>query len=373
MSARRKGARATGPYQQRSGWLVLEYDNAGKIDARLIFDSERKGRAHVEAFNAAIEQEDYTTSTAIDAYAEHLVKKGNKPGSVYQTRWALQAFFTEPLLLSSLTDRRCEKLFAEMSERPMKTGKPMSVDTRRNALSQVRTFLDWCRKKPRHWLRENPCADLRDEYGERRPRGKSLGKAGNELHLKQARDWYDMALYRAHNGDEGAIAALCALVLGMRASEIVALSVAAVDAVVQSCDVVRVVRGKTKKARRSLEVPEALRACLMKLCDGKDSSGYVFAADGKPHWRDWIRKNVRRICKLAGVPEVTAHSMRGLLATIATERGMAPHLVAATLGHEDVRTTMTAYAAPGAAEVGARVRGQALLEKRPATASDELN
>jgi len=61
--------------------------------------------------------------------------------------------------------------------------------------------------------------------------------------------------------------------------------------------------------------------------------------------------------------------MRGLLATLTlaerqldlaialnlidaghtAERGLAGHLIAATLGHEDERTTMHAYAAPGSA------------------------
>lgn len=37
------------------------------------------------------------------------------------------------------------------------------------------------------------------------------------------------------------------------------------------------------------------------------------------------------------------------------------HLIAATLGHEDERTTMTAYAAPGAAAAGANRRSLVLL------------
>ncbi len=52
--------------------------------------------------------------------------------------------------------------------------------------------------------------------------------------------------------------------------------------------------------------------------------------------------------------------MRGLLATLTAERGLAGRLIAATLGHEDERTTMTAYAAPGAAAAGANRRGLTL-------------
>jgi hypothetical protein len=53
--------------------------------------------------------------------------------------------------------------------------------------------------------------------------------------------------------------------------------------------------------------------------------------------------------------------MRGLLATLTAERGLAGHLIAATLGHEDERTTMTAYAAPGAAAAGVNRKGLVIL------------
>jgi len=43
-----------------------------------------------------------------------------------------------------------------------------------------------------------------------------------------------------------------------------------------------------------------------------------------------------------------------------TERGLAGHLIAATLGHEHERMTMTAYAAPGAA-AGVSKRGLVVL------------
>jgi integrase len=70
---------------------------------------------------------------------------------------------------------------------------------------------------------------------------------------------------------------------------------------------------------------------------------------------------VHRICDLAEVPRVTAHAMRGLLATLTAERGLAGHLIAATLGHEDERTTMHSYAAPGSADAGIRRHGWRVL------------
>jgi integrase len=109
---------------------------------------------------------------------------------------------------------------------------------------------------------------------------------------------------------------------------------------------------KTPAGRRTLEVPEVLRPLLVRAAANKLADEYLFATeDGKLHWRDWIINNVRRVCGLVKVPKVTAHAMRGLLATLTAERGLAGHLIAATLGHEDERTTMAAYAASGSAAV----------------------
>jgi integrase len=63
-----------------------------------------------------------------------------------------------------------------------------------------------------------------------------------------------------------------------------------------------------------------------------------------PRWRDWVRKWVRKICEAAKVPNVSAHSMRGLHSTLAMEAGVTGHVVAASLGHENVSTTMQSYA-----------------------------
>jgi integrase len=110
-----------------------------------------------------------------------------------------------------------------------------------------------------------------------------------------------------------------------------------------------------------------LRPYLVACCKDKAPNRYIFEAELRdgvsvPHWRDWILGNVHRVCDKAKVPRVTAHAMRGLLATLTAERGLAGHLIATMLGHEDERTTMHAYAAPGAAATGVSRRGLTLLK-----------
>jgi integrase len=212
--------------------------------------------------------------------------------------------------------------------------------------------------------------------GKRRPRGKSLGKSGNTLRVKEARAWFGTALDLARRkGDEGATAALVALLLGMRATEITTRLVADIDDDEEVGDLLWIPCAKTPAGRRTLEIPAVLRPLLQACVEDKTPDRYLFEAScpssviatrttepGKPHWRDWIIGNVHRICDLAKVPRVTAHAMRGLLATITAERGLAGHLIAATLGHEDERTTMNAYAAPGAAKTGVNRRGLRVLQ-----------
>jgi integrase len=67
---------------------------------------------------------------------------------------------------------------------------------------------------------------------------------------------------------------------------------------------------------------------------------------------------VKRICRAAKVPQVTAHGMRGLHYTLAVETGLSAHAVAAALGHESVTTTLQSYAKEGA---GSGVRQQRVL------------
>ncbi len=59
--------------------------------------------------------------------------------------------------------------------------------------------------------------------------------------------------------------------------------------------------------------------------------------------------------RTSSVPKVTAHGMRGLHSTLALEAGVTGAVVAASLGHEDISTTIESYAKPEA--VGARGNG----------------
>lgn len=238
------------------------------------------------------------------------------------------------------------------------------------------------RDRQRRRRRDRRCCDVASAkagfgIGKRRPRGKSLGKSGAELRVKQARTWYRAALELAGGGDQGAIAALVALLLGLRAGEIVSRRAGDLDEDAAPGDLLWIPCAKTAAGRRTIEVPAELRPLLVACAKGKAPDRHLFErhrkhelAAHKPRGRDWVIDQVHPICDLAEVSRVTAHAMRGLLATLTAERGMAGHLIASTLGHENERVTMKNYAAPGSAAAGDRHRGLVMLNRPVA---DEVN
>jgi hypothetical protein len=80
------------------------------------------------------------------------------------------------------------------------------------------------------------------------------------------------------------------------------------------------------------------------------------------HWRDWPRHWVKHICEKAGVPKVCAHAMRGAHASLATERGITAHVVAAALGHESETTTFRSYATADSVAAGRQRRLMDVLD-----------
>lgn len=362
------GARILGPYDQRpKGWRVIEIDPRGGPNGKpkresIMFETEAKALRYIELFKAALEKADHTTESAWREYRAHMTAEGRKADSIATCEWALRLFFPEPEALASLTSKRCQRLYDELRTRPSKTGKPLAADSHRTALAYMKAFLSWCARSPRNWIAVNPFADVKGA-GKRRPRGKSLGKSGNEIRVQGAREWYGTALAMADEGDQGAIAGLVALLLGMRASEIVSRRVADLDSDAAPGDLLWIPCSKTPAGRRTLEVPEVLRPYLLRLAKNKHRDVPLFEAKpGIAHPREWVRKVVHRVCDKAKVPRVTAHAMRGLLATLSAERGLAGHLIAATLGHTSYEgMTLKAYAAPGSHETGVNRRGLVVL------------
>ena len=141
---------------------------------------------------------------------------------------------------------------------------------------------------------------------------------------------------------------LVTLLMGMRASEVT-------DRVVRGLDdqgrLLWIEVGKTKRSRRTLEVPEVLRPYLLALAKDRASDAQLISRtplrNGKKPDRYWLHRRLVAYCKASGVMRVCLHSLRGLHATLATEAGMSSHVVANALGHSSAAVTHAHYIQPG--------------------------
>lgn len=267
-------------------------------------------------------------------------------GPQADTLYRLGKFFTDgEVLLSALTPAKCAGYYDALRSRVTRTGKGYAVDSHRNMLAEAKSLLRWC-VVVKKWLRRNPLEAVE---------GKGKRKHGKpQLRIDEARRWMAKAIEFADAGEAGAVAAMMALLLGMRASEIVTRVVRDLD---DDAQLLWIPDSKTEAGKRTLRVPPALKRYLEELATGKTPEAPLFGN----HWRDWPREWVQRICTVAGVPRVSAHSMCGLHSTLAMDARVTGHVVAASLGHESVGTTIGSYAKAEAVAGAQQNRALAVL------------
>jgi integrase len=333
--------RIYGPYAHRRGWKVVVLDEEHHRSSHVCASYEE---AHdlIRALDTDLGADPgVRIGTAIDRYGAFMAYKGNKVTSIATTKYRLQAFFAEVIWepLRRLDRGTCQQLY----DRLVAT---QAVDTHRNTLSQAKSFLAWCVHN--HYLALNPIDRVR-------PVGKRQhGKP--QLRLDEARAWLSVAKHLATADQRGAIAAMMALLMGMRSSEILRCAARDVD---DGARLLWIPLSKTRSGRRVLEIPPVLRRHLARLSRGQPSLARLF-----PYRREWLYKWVRRICDDAGTPLVCTHSMRGLHATIAIDAGITPPAVATALGHASVRATLLSYADPNTVARARQRRVVAALGRR---------
>jgi integrase len=342
MAQRSKGERVLGPYPIGRQWRVIVVGSGGERDSRF-YPTKEKAEEIIRAVRREFtRQGQKTVQEAMSAYEEFLSSdKGNKAVSVANTMYRLGAFFPDQdMMLGDLTARSCEGYYEDLRKRTTRNKVMFSVDSHRTILAAAKTFLRWCSGKPRRWLSRSPIEEVQG-VGKRRH-----GKP--QLRIDEARKWVGKATELAGRGEAGAVAALVSLLMGMRASEITTRVARDLD---DEGKLLWIPDAKTEAGKRTLQVPEVLQPYLKALAKAKSPQEKLFGE----HWRDWVRKWVKRICVAARVPEVTAHGMRGLHSRLALEHGASAHVVASSLGHESFSTTVESYAKPEAL-AGARQR-----------------
>lgn len=324
---RNRNERVLGPYFDEFGgrWRLIMVGTRGKRTYRY-YETEEQARQVARTARKDLNQPDtLSIEEAVEQYEVYMRDvKGNKATSAAITAIRLKSFFPDHALhLRELVPTRAEGYYEALTTRIGRTKKRLSVDTHRNMLAEAKTFLRWCVKKG--WIRENPLEGVEGKGKRRR------GKA--QLRIDEARRWDRVAMAKAGAGKAGAVAALLTLYVDLRASEIVSRVVRDLD---DEGRLLWIPHSKTDAGRRTLQVPAMLRPFLLRLAEGKKPNAFLFGE----HDRHWVRAWVKRICREAKVPEVTAHGMRGLHASLAIEHGVTAHIVAQAMGHESESTTL---------------------------------
>ncbi len=337
-----EGERVHGPYAHGTRWRLVIKSADGK-QRKLTF--ETRDEADAAKTELSRDCEPRTIDEAVTAYLDHLRDTGVKATSAKTHWYRLRSFFALGTIetnsggpLNRLTPERSKAFYDAMRA-------TTAVDTHRNCLTLAKAFGVWCMKQG--WLRSDPLAAI--EPMGRRKRGK------DQLRVSEARTFTTQCRKLADQGDAGAIAAMTALLLGLRASEVT-------DRVVRDLDddgrLLWIPKAKTEAGRRTLEVPAMLQPYLKGLAKNKKPADRLFTESD----RHFLLYHVRRICELADLPAITSHSLRGLHSTLATETGHTGHAVAAALGHTSYATTKAHYLKPGTVERMARERVQSLME-----------
>lgn len=191
-----------------------------------------------------------------------------------------------------------------------------------------------------------------------------------QLSLDEARRFYTTALDLARQGDEGAVAVLMAISMGMRTAEILSRTPRDLDhegTLLRICD--NILLGFTAKndsAKRPVAVPSDLQPILADMTRDKLPTAPLFPSASRTgrRPRQWMPNQVERLCELAKVPKVCPHSLRGVSATAAAAAGALLEMVAKMLGHTSSTMTLGHYIAPGTAEAAQLERGVQALKKK---------
>jgi integrase len=269
-------------------------------------------------------------SAAVDDYVKHLRERGLADGTTTTVAYRLKA-----LLQTTGRDRRLADLSSAIARqlfaaRAAKT----KGETQRGELVTASAFARWCVQQG--WLKTDPFEGLAPA------RSRTRGKP--QLRIDEARRLLAVMM---EESSPASIGAAMTLLMGLRASEVTKRAVRDVD---DGARVLWIERAKTRAGDRHLEIPELLRAPLAELCAGRPANALIFPGD-----RHWLGYHVRRLCKVAKVPELPPQAMRGTWSSIAAEATPVDQ-VARALGHVGPTITRQHYLARGAERAGQQQR-----------------
>ena len=320
-----------GPYAERAGYRVT-YIKPGEKKRSEVFEDEAAALVFIRDLREATAE--ISIRDLIDDFMVNLDEKGAVKGTRATAKYRLNGLL-QPVLNTApadLTEARCEALYRAYRE-------GHAPDTHRGALSITKAMFEWARKKKR--IKHNVWLDIEPLDRKR--------KRKNQLRLDEARKLVKWCMAKVDH-DDGALAVLLALILGLRAHEVVGLECRDLD---DGGKLLHIAKSKTEAGERTIILPTMLRAALARRA--QFTSGRLL-----PYKPGWVRDSTKRACRAAGVTVVCAQALRGTHATFALQAGASGQVVAKSLGHTSERVTRGSYALPGS---GRELEGQAALDR----------
>ena len=350
MPRKREPARVLGPYQEGDRWRIITIERGRRVAH--FADTWESAMRLLGRLRRKVIRNERTVGELVEEFRQHRQQVARAmPSTIEQNDFRLRQFLG-PFMGSGaaeLTPARAVELYARHVETPGPRGRVPSTATHHFDLRLARIFARWAVREGR--LQADPFASVQ-------PVGRpNIGKP--QLRIDEARKFSDVALAAFEaRGDQLALAALLCLWMGLRASEVLRRQVRDLD---DGGSVLWIPSGKTANARRRLVVPEALRPLLLRQAGGRPGDALLFDGSGRGYGRTSLTHAVEVLCRRAGVPEVCAHSLRGLHSTLALGAGVTADAVASALGHGSFAITARHYAAPGSVDSAATSRVAGIL------------
>lgn len=307
-----------GPYAERAGYRVTVVP-VGERKRSHVFETESEALDYIKEVRAS--SSDSTIRELVDDFLVNLDERGTAKSTRATAGYRLRGMLGPVLNYKpdDLLDSRCESLYRAYRE-------GHAPDTHRGALSITKACFEWARKRRR--VKYNMWADV--DPLDRKHRRK------DQLRIDEARKLVKWCLARAAT-DDGALGVLLALILGLRAHEVVGIVARDLD---DGGTILHIAKSKTVAGERTVSLPTMLQAPLVERA--QFTSGRLL-----PYKPGWVRDNTKRACRAAGVPVVCAQALRGTHATFALDAGSSGQVVAKSLGHTSERVTRSSYALPG--------------------------
>lgn len=357
-----------GPFRHGDGWRNRAVLMTGQRKWLETYGTKEEAQKAKVGLTRATQIESVpTVDGAIDEYGKYLATIENQSRSIETTLGRLRSFFSADLKEKCwrISPQRAARLKADLDTRPSRQGPPGSIlarETRRGTLAEVKTFANWAAGAERGYMKPGVFAEIKLDT---RRGGKKVRRSRGKPQLREFErvKWYAKALELAGKGDEAALAALIALDGGLRSGEITGRMVRDID---RNGGAIVVENGKTESSDRTRDLsPEVAELLRRHIADRSPDAPLFPGVAGLHDPKAWLLRSVTRICKLAGVPRVTPHGLRGTSATQGLLR-IVLQLVSAQHGHAESEVTRQHYITPEGFAEAERILARATVS--PATA-----